>query len=61
MDEEIVTLLRFARDAEYADFLRPSLKATHVGEFAACVHDLMCFHVPGYVNETPFWSVASVA
>lgn len=55
MDEEIVTLLRFARDAQYQDLLRPSLKADHVGTFAACVHDLMRFHVPGYGDEIPFW------
>lgn len=59
MDEEIVTLLRFARDAQYLDLLRPSLKADHVGEFASCVHDLMRFHVPGYIDETPFWQTTS--
>jgi recombinational DNA repair protein (RecF pathway) len=61
MDEEIVTLLRFARDAQYTDLLRPSLKADHVGVFAACVHDLMRFHVPGYVDETPFWQTTAMA
>lgn len=55
IDEEIVTLLRFARDSQYRDLLRPSLKADHVGTFAACVHDLMRFHVPGYMQEVPFW------
>lgn len=60
MEEEIVTLLRFARDAQYTDLLRPSLKADHVGEFAACVHDLMRFHVPGYVNEAPFWNTTTI-
>lgn len=61
MDEEIVTLLRFARDAQYSDLLRPSLKADHVGTFAACVHDLMRFHVPGYAQETPFWETTMLA
>ncbi len=61
MDEEIVTLLRFARDAQYVDLLRPSLKADHVGAFASCVHDLMRFHVPGYVDETPFWHTTTLA
>jgi DNA repair protein RecO (recombination protein O) len=61
MDEEIVTLLRFARDAQYDDLLRPSLKADHIGTFAACVHDLMRFHVPGYVDETPFWHTTTVS
>lgn len=61
LDEEIVTLLRFARDAEYSDLLRPSLKADHVGVFAECVHDLMRFHVPGYVDETPFWHTTTLA
>lgn len=61
MDEEIVTLLRFARDAQYTDLLRPSLKADHVGTFASCVHDLMRFHVPGYIDETPFWHTTTLA
>lgn len=61
MDEEIVTLLRFARDAQYTDLLRPPLKADHVGTFASCVHDLMRFHVPGYMQETPFWETTMIA
>ena len=61
LEEEIVTLLRFARDAQYVDLLRPSLRADHVVTFAACVHDLMRFHVPGYIDETPFWQTTTVA
>ncbi|MFZ2681861.1 MAG: DNA repair protein RecO [Patescibacteria group bacterium] len=60
LDEEIVTLLRFARDARYLDLLKPSLRADHVGMFATCVHDLLRFHVPGYVDETPFWYTTTV-
>lgn len=60
LEEEIVTLLRFARDAQYSDLLRPSLKAEHMGTFAACVHDLLCFHVPGYGERTPFWQTTIV-
>lgn len=55
LDEEIVMLLRFARDAAYSDLLRPALRAEHVGAFANCVHDLMRTHVPGYAEE-PYWS-----
>ncbi len=54
IEEEIVMLLRFARDAAYTDLLRPALKADHVGAFASCVHDLMRTHVPGY-TESPYW------
>ncbi len=61
LDEEIVTLLRFAKDAQYADLLRPALKADHVGSFATCVHDLMRFHVPGYADEAPFWQTTMLA
>jgi DNA repair protein RecO len=56
IEEEIVTLLRFARDAGYQDLLRPALKADHVGAFASCVHDLMRTHVPGYL-EAPYWQL----
>lgn len=54
IEEEIVMLLRFARDAQYPDLLRPALKADHVGSFASCVHDLLRTHVPGY-TEAPYW------
>jgi DNA repair protein RecO (recombination protein O) len=58
IEEEVVMLLRFARDVEYVDLLRPSLKAQYVEVFAACVHDLLRFHVPGYAAESPFWHAA---
>lgn len=57
LEEEIVTLMRFAREATYADYLRPALKSEHVGAFAACVNDLLKYHVPGYSHEEPFWSL----
>lgn len=58
LEEEIVTLLRFARDAAYHDLLRPSLKADHVGAFASCVNDLMRLHVPGFDNgDAPYWQL----
>lgn len=55
MDEEIVMLMRFARDVSYVELLRPSLRGDHVESFAECIHDLLAFHLPGY-SETPFWS-----
>lgn len=54
MREEIVTLLRLARDSEYVDLTRFGLKAVDVEAFAACAHDLLGYHVPGYA-ERPFW------
>jgi DNA repair protein RecO (recombination protein O) len=54
LEVEIVTLLRFARDASYSDLLRPALKADHIGAFATCVNDLMRLHVPGY-NDLTYW------
>ncbi len=56
LEVEIVTLLRFARDAAYSDLLRPALKADHMGAFATCVNDLMRLHVPGY-NDSTYWQL----
>lgn len=53
MDEEIVTLMRFARDVDFPQLLRPSLRGDHIESFASCVHDLLAYHLPGY-SETPF-------
>jgi len=53
-EEEVIKLLRFARDAGYDDLTRPSLKATDMETFANMVHDLVAFHLPGYYNR-PFW------
>lgn len=55
IEEETVTMLRFARDAGYRDLLRPALKAGEVNAFAACVNDVFRSHVPGY-GEDPYWS-----
>lgn len=52
--EEVVTLMRLARDTSYADLTRFGLKAVDVEAFASCVHDLLGFHVPGYADR-PFW------
>ncbi len=57
LEEEIITLMRFARESQYSDYVRPALKAEHVSAFAACVHDLMRHHVPGYQMDEPFWSL----
>lgn len=56
LEEEIVTLMRFARDAEYAHLLRPALRGDHVEGFAACVHDVVTYHVPGY-SAAALWPI----
>lgn len=53
--EEVVTLMRLARDCEYGALLRLPLKGTDVSAFASCVHDTLLYHVPGYADR-PFWS-----
>lgn len=59
IDEEIVTLLRFARDAGYEDLMRTALLGTHLEHFSSCVHDLLRLHVPGYVDR-PYWETVMV-
>lgn len=53
--EEVVTLMRLARDSSYDSLTKFGLKATDVEAFAACTHDLLGYHVPGY-SERPFWA-----
>ncbi|MCH8049114.1 DNA repair protein RecO [Patescibacteria group bacterium] len=55
MSEEVVTLLRFARDADYQNMLKLPLSGDLVEEFAKVVHDLVTYHLPGDF-EVPFWS-----
>lgn len=59
IDEEIVTLLRFARDAGYADLMKAALRGNHMEHFSTCVHDLLRIHVPGYVDR-PYWEMVVV-
>lgn len=59
IDEEIVTLLRFARDAGYADLLKTGLRSQHFEHFSSCVHDLLRLHVPGYADQ-PYWETVMV-
>lgn len=54
VDDEIVTLLRFARRAQYRDLMRPALSASQIKSFSSCVHDLFLHHVPTYAS-LPFW------
>lgn len=54
MREEIVTLLRLARDSGYPGLMKFGLRASDVEAFAACTNDLLSYHVPGYA-ERPFW------
>jgi DNA repair protein RecO len=59
IDEEIVTLLRFARDAGYEDLMKAGLRGEHLEHFSSCVHDLLRIHVPGYVDR-PYWEMVVV-
>lgn len=59
IDEEIVTLLRFARDAGYEDLMKTALRGGHLEHFSSCVHDLLRLHVPGYVDR-PYWEMVMV-
>lgn len=59
IDEEIVTLLRFARDVGYEDLMKAALRAHHLEHFSSCVHDLLRLHVPGYVDR-PYWETVMV-
>lgn len=54
LPEEIIKLLRFARDANYQDLLKPSLAGEEVEQFAQVVQDLLVFHIPAR-SEIPFW------
>ena len=58
MPEEVVKLLRFAREASYDDLMNTSLEQERVSAVAQAIHDLMVFHLP---NEprTPFWSMVA--
>lgn len=53
--EEVVTLMRLARDCEYGVLMRFPLKGADVSAFASCVQDTLLYHVPGYADR-PFWS-----
>lgn len=55
VDEEVIKLLRFAREAPYFDLLRPSLVGEQVQALAAIVQDIIFYHLPGDY-EVPFWS-----
>ncbi len=52
--EGAVALLALARDAEYADLFGMPLSGRDVEGFAAYVHGLLAYHVPGYADR-PFW------
>lgn len=53
--EEVVTLMRLARDSSYEGLLRFPLKGADVSAFASCVQDNLMYHVPGYADR-PFWA-----
>lgn len=55
VSEEIIKLLRFAREAPFTDLLRPSLKEDEITAFANLIQDLLFFHVPSRF-ERPFYS-----
>ncbi len=60
IDEEIVALLRYAREAAYADLARTAIAPQPVYHFSSCVHDLLRMHVPGYL-ERPYWEGAHLS
>lgn len=55
LPEEVVKLLRFARDTDYENLLKVPLPGVHIEEFAKTLQDLIVFHVPG-AHERPFWT-----
>ncbi len=57
MQEEAVTMLRFARGASYKDLLKAPLRGDEVVAFSECIHDMLRLHVPGY-GDTPYWEYA---
>ncbi len=56
LEEEVVMLMRFARDAEFAELLRPSLRGDFLQAFTTCVEDVVTYHLPGS-SATPFQSI----
>ncbi|MCR4312354.1 MAG: DNA repair protein RecO, partial [Candidatus Uhrbacteria bacterium] len=56
LEEEVVMLMRFARDAEYAELLRPRLRGDYVQAFTTCVEDVVTYHIPGS-GAAPFCGV----
>lgn len=53
--QEVVQLLRLARDSSYDGLFRYPLKGADVASLASCVHDTVLYHVPGHPTQ-PFWS-----
>jgi DNA repair protein RecO (recombination protein O) len=55
VSDDLVKLMRFARDSDYSDLLRPALHGDIMERFVRRVQDLMMYHLPGNF-ETPFWT-----
>lgn len=53
LEEEVVMLMRFARDAEFVELLRPSLRGDDLSAFTTCVTDVVTYHLPGS-HAAPF-------
>ena len=53
--EEVITMLRLARDNAYDDLLKVPLKQEAVASLVQIVHDLTAYHLPGEY-QTPFWT-----
>jgi len=54
IEDDVIKLLRFARDSRYEDLIRLALSGVHMESFANMVHDLVSFHLPGRYDR-PFW------
>ncbi|MFH1711623.1 MAG: DNA repair protein RecO [Patescibacteria group bacterium] len=55
LPEEVIIMLRFAREAAYEDILKVPLKHEIISSFVQIVHDLTTYHLPGEYR-TPFWT-----
>lgn len=54
IEDNVIKLLRFARDSRYDDLIRLALSGVHMECFANMVHNLVSFHLPGRYDR-PFW------
>ncbi len=53
--QEVVQLMRLARDSSYDGLYRYPLKGADVSSLASCLHDTILYHVPG-ATDRPFWT-----
>lgn len=53
--DEVIRLLRFARDQKYDILMNLTLPGRTVEQFAQIVHDFIAYHVPSW-EHIPFWT-----